>query len=1029
MHRLNGVIRRWGIGLAALVAVSHVAHGAQGADTAAIRAFDDWAQVYARATTTERSAESLAEGRRLAQSRRVALHALITTDPAQALQHAVPASVRAGLPATVQAELEQPIDGMGVLTHAIEMYHEHRADADGVEQPFHRAVRVPALVMGEERYLPFTYGRRKSLATLRALPVHGIAIDGDVAISEWPYRVLEADESVAAAQVADPARTCSEPAARQRIVTGNQVRTLCSAAELEQIVQQWGIAEQEARTGNADLRLGDVASSWTTGSKTFLYIRVRFSDQDASQLPDDATAAATMSGLRDFSRAFSYNAISDVVPTITPILVLPNTQQHYLDNGDGGILSDARAAAAAAGFNTANFNFYAVRFRDGPGSYGGKAYVGATGIWLKTNSAGVLAHEFGHNLGLFHANAYIAAGNDVVGPGTNSEYGNIFDRMGSGGALTAHFTASAKEKLTWLFNRQLVRVWGSGEYRFASHDVTTLSNTLGAAAFYPRERYWMMAADATEPVNGIAWFEHRTQFPAFDRAVHVNLQGTENWFVDMTPQSGGGVGDGALMLGRTYSDRMLGLHVTPVAKQDGTPATITLQVNNGEFAGNRAPTVSVVADTTTAATGATVTFTATAADADSDSLAYTWDWGDGTYGGINARTATKSWSSAGHYRVRVTASDMKGGTASAAVVVTVGTPPATALRASGRVTVGGVGVEGVHVWNGATGSNYRGAYTASDGTFQINKLASGSITFQASKKGMDMAAQFTNPVNLTADRTDVNFTATAHPVVSVTAVDTTAQPNGTDTLVFRVARTGATTNPLKVWFKRGGTAFTSGNPTNTSDDYKISTGTALFVDIPAGAASADIVATANSDTSPNEADESVIVDIADGIDYEVAYPGRAQGAITGVAGPANDAFVNRIALSGANVTTTGTNLYATMEYLEPPHNARLPGSGSVWWRWTAPSAGLARVSLAGTAFDSVVAVYTGTSLAQLVPVAMNNDAAAGVTTSQVDFPVTAGTTYVIAVANAAANATGGAINLAISLDTTGGDRIFANGFQ
>ena len=56
---------------------------------------------------------------------------------------------------------------------------------------------------------------------------------------------------------------------------------------------------------------------------------------------------------------------------------------------------------------------------------------------------------------------------------------------------------------------------------------------------------------------------------------------------------------------------------------------------------------------------------------DADPLAYYWDFSDRTFGS-NTTVVTKSWSSAGYYTVRCVASDMKGGTASRWVVVTVG---------------------------------------------------------------------------------------------------------------------------------------------------------------------------------------------------------------------------------------------------------------------------------------------------------------------------------------------------------------------
>src|SRR5439155_22626 len=79
---------------------------------------------------------------------------------------------------------------------------------------------------------------------------------------------------------------------------------------------------------------------------------------------------------------------------------------------------------------------------------------------------------------------------------------------------------------------------------------------------------------------------------------------------------------------------------------------------------------------------------------------------------------------------------------------------------------------------------------------------------------------------------------------------------------------------------------------------------------------------------------------------------------------------------------------------EPDH-AGFAGGHSVWFRWTAPHDGRARVSVfTGTTWDSLLGVYTGASVGALTQVAANDDAPYG---SQVSFGALAGTRYWIAV--------------------------------
>jgi hypothetical protein len=115
------------------------------------------------------------------------------------------------------------------------------------------------------------------------------------------------------------------------------------------------------------------------------------------------------------------------------------------------------------------------------------------------------------------------------------------------------------------------------------------------------------------------------------------------------------------------------------------------------------------------------------------------------------------------------------------------------------------------------------------------------------------------------------------------------------------------------------------------------------------------------------------------------------------AGPINDNFANRIALSGTSVTVTGSNSNATKEAGEPNHGGNA-GGRSVWYTWTAPSSGTVTIDTHSSNFDTLLGVYTGNSVSSLTTIAENDDdPSGGTTTSRVTFAVTAGTVYQIAV--------------------------------
>jgi hypothetical protein len=111
--------------------------------------------------------------------------------------------------------------------------------------------------------------------------------------------------------------------------------------------------------------------------------------------------------------------------------------------------------------------------------------------------------------------------------------------------------------------------------------------------------------------------------------------------------------------------------------------------------------------------------------------------------------------------------------------------------------------------------------------------------------------------------------------------------------------------------------------------------------------------------------------------------------------PGNDNFTNRTALSGNSVNVTNSNLGATLEPDEPLHRGYY-GGNSVWYRWTSPNAGFVTIDTIGSLFDTILAVYTGSSLTSLVEVA-SDDESGGNYTSLVTFPTKSNVTYQIAV--------------------------------
>lgn len=119
-------------------------------------------------------------------------------------------------------------------------------------------------------------------------------------------------------------------------------------------------------------------------------------------------------------------------------------------------------------------------------------------------------------------------------------------------------------------------------------------------------------------------------------------------------------------------------------------------------------------------------------------------------------------------------------------------------------------------------------------------------------------------------------------------------------------------------------------------------------------------------------------------------------------GPENNHFVNRITVPlpavGATRTVTGSNVGGTAEGGEPIHAGKHSALNSVWWRYTPTASGPITIDTLGSNFDTVLAVYRGSSVASLVEVASNDDADYYTIQSQLTFNGTAGVEYQIAVA-------------------------------
>jgi len=734
---------------------------------------------------------------------------LIENDPEKAIALAVPYRWRQEVPANVSRHFEQWVDGRGTLDVFV------ATDFERGRSRTYREARING-----QNYQAFVYGRRLRQTSQAQIPLHGITLDGKLALHADPLRILEPDEAEALekerGQPVDKICGVSGQSAESRnqpvaADIGGEVKHFCGVDHAQLVNERLLLGESGSGDGASAALATAANDAWTHGPKTVLYMRVNFPD-DLTEPISEAQAYDVMDASNDFYTEGSYD-LTSLSTTVTPLLTLPNTKWWYSTAGPGALMSHARDAARRAGYETANYDLDIVTFTSVPEyDFGGLAAVHAKSVWLQSAGVGVTCHELGHNYGLLHANLWDTTTNfSVIGPGTNLEYGNIFDTMGSASAGNNQFNAMHKNILNWLPDTTVHAVTSNGVYRIFAFDEPMRVN----GRFY--------AAKVKKDFQREYWIEFRRKFTSNPWLQNGVLLDWPPWsessggthLLDTTPGTPTGSQsrqDAAVVIGRTFSDDLSGVYITPLGRGSaGSNLWMDVQVSIGASPANNAPVLKVETDPKTAAPGSLIHFHATTSDADGDALAYAWSFDDLTFSTNNLPWTVKSWAAPGNHVARCVVSDMKGGVTSANVIVTVGA--SQGFRITGRVAdTNGVPLEGVRVDNGASDlGTYRGGYTDSDGVYVITGVAE-DISINAFKYGFTFTNEtWMNPITITNHAVNIDFIALPLTAVSLTVTTNTVAENNATTHYFTLSRTGDTTNDLTVSLNLSGSASRPGD--------------------------------------------------------------------------------------------------------------------------------------------------------------------------------------------------------------------------
>jgi hypothetical protein len=321
----------------------------------ALAAFSNWAEQF----LSNSPSASVARGEALAWKRREAMLELIETNPEKALAQAAPFGWRSTLPANVTRYFEQWVDGRGALNVTV------ATDFERGHVTVQREVQI-----GGKNYRAFVYGRRARQTSQTQIPLHGIALDGKMAVQTDPVRILASDEAAALekerGQPMDKICGVSGRPAdyRHQLVNadvGGEIKYFCGVDHARLVNQRLILAEAGGSGTSAALATA-ANDAWTHGPKTVLYLRVNFPD-DLTEPISEAGAYDVMDGVNDFYTEGSYD-LTSLSPTVTPLMTLPETKGWYSTAGPGALLTAARAAARKAGYETANYDLDIVLLAD-----------------------------------------------------------------------------------------------------------------------------------------------------------------------------------------------------------------------------------------------------------------------------------------------------------------------------------------------------------------------------------------------------------------------------------------------------------------------------------------------------------------------------------------------------------------------------------------------------------------------------------------------------------------------------------------
>jgi M6 family metalloprotease-like protein len=575
----------------------------------------------------------LAEGVSLAEDRQTAFRALIEADPQRAVASALSSRTLRALPAQVTDKLERRLSGIGDYELVCLFPEKGQKEAE----PLHRIVHLNGAT-----YAAQVYGRRLLQGTRLGIPLHGVVVDGVMAVDADVLRELSAGESPdPAQQVIDLRQLSGGTGSGQGVMAeaGGKVFRFSSREQLRQAEALLEAAEEGVAPGAQDplwavlqqslgykvLARAKAQAKTAVAGATPLSVRVLLIRVDFSDLPGEPFSAATVQDAMDTAIApyylrSSYGKVT-LVSTVTPqVYRMPQPAAAYAMDYYAEQLHGDATTAAGQDYDFSNFDRLVVVFTSLtslPGSqinWGGRADIGGDRVWVNGEvDFRVLAHELGHTFGLYHAGLWETAdGNPISDIGTYYDYCDMFDTMGAnwGDDSRTDFNPYDKRLMNWIDDTQIETVAVSGTYRIHRIDGPTAVGALALKVAKDSSRYYWIGlrhnfGENTSMMHG-AYIFWGYDSPYFTYLIN-------------TVDPGGTGRYAALPIGRALVDPEANLTITPVAEGGEPPDEyLDVQVDFGP-----PPIISAQSTAQTINGGQSATFTVQASG--SPPPAFQWE--------------------------------------------------------------------------------------------------------------------------------------------------------------------------------------------------------------------------------------------------------------------------------------------------------------------------------------------------------------------------------------------------------------------